>query len=258
MIHFLYHLKTIHDPHHVGLLNLAVDVENPSETGLYDLLSQELKADVRLAFIETLTQLTQVWFVSTPLTRHQIVGPSGESVDRETRYQRSVPIMTTSPTFDYLCRDPRPIGQDLKRTPGRFLWRCAIHNWLRLLKKWRTCPPRIEYRFVLAYDSRIRGGQIRDDMSAKAWLQEEDNHWNGLALDDSSLEHEQGDWLAGAGGEDVETAVKPAFGFWLFPVAALGAIDENGLFKDKTFLTNTQWDEDMTEHWPELALSRLP
>jgi hypothetical protein len=52
--------------------------------------------------------------------------------------------------------------------------------------------------------------------------------------------------------EDLEKAVKPAFGFWLFPLEALGSITEED--PDRS-----EWPElcRMADYWPELALSNL-
>lgn len=53
--------------------------------------------------------------------------------------------------------------------------------------------------------------------------------------------------------EDLEKAVKPAFGFRLCPLEALGPIAEEDLDR-------SEWPElcRMTDHWSELALSDLP
>lgn len=54
----------MHDPRHVGLLNLAVDGNGLNGNGLYQLLFSDLDSEVRSAFLETLAQLHEVWFVS--------------------------------------------------------------------------------------------------------------------------------------------------------------------------------------------------
>jgi hypothetical protein len=50
---------------------------------------------------------------------------------------------------------------------------------------------------------------------------------------------------------DMDEAVKPAIGFWLFPIEALDAIPE----------ARTPWSEgsmlDLSKYWPELALFSL-
>ena len=262
LISFLYHLKTIHDPRHVGLLNLAVDGNDLTGNDVYSLQSSDLDSEARSAFVETLTQLREVWFVSYPRYGRQIVGILSGLGTSETVFNRSLPVMTASPTFERLHRDPRPIGKDLKALTGFFNPRDVAGLWLRLLKKWRTCPPEIEYRFLLAFDPTLGGGQISDRKSANAWLQKDDDQWNGHAPDDGFLKNSKFRWPVGAEdekykNEDLEKAVKPAFGFWLFPVEAFGPIDENRLFDDEESRIGPKSFGNMTEHWPELALSSL-
>ena len=60
LISFLYHLRTIHDPRLVGLLNLAMDGNGLNANHLYGLQSSDLDSGVRSAFVETLTQLREV------------------------------------------------------------------------------------------------------------------------------------------------------------------------------------------------------
>ena len=261
LVSFLYHLKTIHDPRHVGLLNLAVDGNGLNGNDLYGLESSDLEDKVRSAFVETLSQLREVWFVSTPLVGRQILGGWSGLGTSETLFNRSFPIMTMPSTFDRLQRDPRPIAQDLKNTTGLAGLRNVVILWLRVLKKWRTSPPGIEYRFLLAFDPTIGGGPpISDRTSAMSWLQKEDDQWNGRAPDDGFLKNTLVKWPVGAENEkykdeDLQNAVRPAFGFWLFPVKALGPIEEKGLSEDQRSLPDFM---DMTEYWPELALSSLP
>lgn len=263
LVSFLYHLKTIHDPRRVGLLNLAVDGNGLNANDLYGLQSSDLDLEVKLAFVETLTQLREVWFVSTPRVGRQIVGVLSGLGTSETMFNRSLPIMTTSPTFERLLRDPRPIAQDLKALTGLADLRDVAQLWLQLLRKWRASPYGIEYRFLLAFDPTLGGDQISARTSAKTWLRKEDDQWNGRAPDDGFLKNKGVKWLVGAEdekyrNEDLKNAVRTAFGFWLFPVEALGPIDEKGLLEDEGSRSRRKTFLNMTEHWPELALSSLP
>lgn len=246
LVSFPYHLKTIHDPRHAGLLNLAVNGLNGN--GFYELLLSDLDSEVRSAFVETLTQLCEVWFVSTP---------------RAGMFNRSLPIMTVVPMFERLHRDPRAIAQDLKALTGLAGLRDVIQLWLQLQKKWRIVPLGIDYRFLLAFDPTIAGDPISDRTSAKTWLQKEDDRWNGRAPDDGFLMGREVKWPVGAENEkpineDLEKAVRPAFGFWLFPVEALGPTDQEWLCKDQMYRPRGKAFLDMTEYWPELALKSLP
>ena len=263
LVSFLYHLKTIHDPRHIGLLNLAGDGNGLNGNGLHELLLSDLDSEVRSAFVETLTQLREVWFVSTPRAGRQIVGPLSGLPTCETMFNRSLPIMTVVPMFERLHRDPRAIAQDLKALTGLAGLRDVIQLWLQLLKKWRVVPLGIDYRFLLAFDPTLAGDPISDRTSAQTWLQKEDDRWNGRAPDDGFLKGKEVKWPVGAENEkyineDMEKAVRPAFGFWLFPVEALGPIDEEGFCKDQLYRPRGKAFLDMTEYWPELAMTSLP
>ena len=74
----------------------------------------------------------------------QIVGVLSGLETSETMFNRSLPIMTTSPTFERLARDPRPIAQDLKALTGLADLRDVAQFWLQLLRKWRASPRGIE------------------------------------------------------------------------------------------------------------------
>ena len=148
LISFLHQLKTTYDPEHVGLLNLAMSQDAINDR--YFPRSSDLEPEVRKAFIETITQLHEVFFLSTPPPRLSVLGPlsefqtSGTAFERsfpvtaippafarlppprpsilpppsrlptsETYFNRSLPIMAIPPTFQRLPRDPRPIVEDL-------------------------------------------------------------------------------------------------------------------------------------------------
>ena len=287
LVDFLYHLKTTHDPRRVGLLNLAVELNDLKGNDLGNLKSSDLDPRVRTAFVETLTQLREVFFVSKPRAGRQILGYQSGIPTSETIFNRSFPILAMAPTFERLHRDPRPIAQDLRQVfVGTFDPRHMLHLWRQLLKKWGVSPPQIEYRFYLAFTPIGQDDQIYDHGSAKGWLQKEDDEWRkpwedgpAESSQDQDQEQEKADepfsgfssffqkankrWPVGAASEkfqneDPEKAVKPAFGFWLFPVDALGALPEKGFSEDEGFQPKPKQLLDMTGHWPELALLNLP
>ena len=263
LIAFIHRLKTIHDPRHVGLLNLAIDGNGLNGNDIIGVQPAEVRSETRSAFVETLTQLREVWFVSTPLVGRQIVGPLSGFGTAGAMFNRSFPIASTLPTFERLPRDPRSISKDLENTSGLDSSRDVLQYWLRLLKKWQISPQKVRYRFFLAFDPRIAGGNISDQVSAKAWLQNQEDQWNGQGPSDGFLPKDmQAKWPVGAQdekyrNEDLENAVRPAFGFWLFPLEALGRIGGDGRLVDETRPRGEMF-RDMTEHWPELGLSSLP
>lgn len=249
----------MHHPRHVGLLNLAVDRNGLNGNGVYQLLFSDLDSEVRSAFVETLVQLHEVCFVSITRVGRQIVGPLSGLPTSETMFSRSIQIMMMVPIFERLYRDPRPIAHDLKALTGMAGSRDVIQLWLQLLKQWRIVPLGIEYRFLLVFDPTVAGDQISDGTSAKTWLQKDDQ-WDGRAPDDGFLMGREVKWPVGAENEkyineDLKKAVRPVFGFWLFPVEALGPIDEEGLLKYQLSRPRRTAFLNMTEYWPELALT---
>ena len=273
LVDFLYHLKAIYDPRRVGLLNLAMDLNDLYTHHYYEPIFLHLDSDVRKAFLETLTQLHEVFFLSIERAGRQILGQLSGLPTSEIMFNRSLPIMAMAPTFERLHRDPRPIAQDLRKVfVGTFDPRRMLQLWLRLLKKWDVSPTQIQYRFLLTFIPTLERHQIRDRGSAVRWLQREDNQWRGIQDDDEYDEKADKPFVnvfkdlsfpIGAESEkykdeDLERAVKPAFGFWLFPVDALGPLQEKGVPEHQGFRSVPKRMLDMTEHWPELALLNVP
>ena len=54
--------------------------------------------------------------------------------------------------------------------------------------------------------------------------------------------------------EDLEKAVKPAFGFWMFPVDVFGKVPASDDESENIF---TKQIVNMSEHWPGLGLKSL-
>ncbi|KAL8740591.1 MAG: hypothetical protein Q9190_006731 [Brigantiaea leucoxantha] len=247
---FLYHLKTTYDPLNIGLLNLALDFKDLNVINLDRLQPSDLDVKVRIAFVETLTQLQEVFFVSAVRAGRQIFGLMSGFLTSETIFNRSFPIMATAPTFERLDRDPRPISHDLRKVfTGTSDLRLMLLHWQRLLKKWCICAPRIEYRYLLTFDPTREGDEISDRTSAKKWLQKEDDEWrNPKSHWDQSFLIQR---------EDLRKAARPAFGFWLFPVEALGPFHGEGVAENEGFRPEGKRILDMREHWPELAFLSL-
>jgi hypothetical protein len=277
LLDFFYHMKTTYDPHHIGLLNLALDFNSLNAGDLSQLELLSLDPKVRKAFVETLTQLQEVFFVSEQKAGRTIDKQSG-FVTPEPFFNRSLPILGTAPSFERLHCDPRPISKDLQHVFVGFLdERLVLHLWQQLLKKFGVVPSQITYRYCLFFSPGGKGQRVYDHLSAERWLQWEDDLWTG-ALAEKALEKSQGgenqesffSWAFGGiwkekkktipvsliGGrsekyknEDLTKAVRPAIGFWLFPVKVLD-FEEVRQGPHHLF--------DMSGHWPELALSSLP
>ena len=264
LIAFIYRLKTVYDPQHVGLLNLAIDGNGLTGNDFNGVQPLEVKPEIRSALIESLTQLREVWFVSIPVVGRQIVGPLSGFGTSGATFNRSFPILSTSSTFERFPRDPRSISKDLENTSGLGSSRDALQYWLGSLKKWQISPQNVRYRFFLAFDPRMVGGNISDQVSAMAWLHQQEDKWKGQGPRDGFLPKDvEAKWPVGAHdekfrNEELENVVRPAFGFWLFPLEALGRIGEDGLLVGEENRPRGEMFRDMTDHWPELGLSSLP
>ena len=273
LIAFFHRLKKTHDPRSIGLLNLAINGNDLSRNDIQSVQPSDVEAETRAAFVETLTQLRQVWFVSTPLVGRQMVGPLSGFPISGAMFNRSFPILTTTAAFERLPRDPRRISQDLAHASGLGGLRDLLLDWLRLLRAWQVSPPRDAiisgYRFLLAFDPKISGAKsgISDQEGAETWLQLGEDQWHGRGPPDPWLKGTSLKYPVGAHdekyrNEDLEKAVRPAFGFWLFPLEALARVDVDDdnllLVKGEPARPGGEMFRDVTAHWPELALSSLP
>ncbi|KAJ5194792.1 uncharacterized protein N7498_008230 [Penicillium cinerascens] len=269
-IHFLYHLKHTYDPQRAGLLRLAVDIDSLSDNALRIFDLSRFENDVRECVVDTLNQLQEVFFIEVVSIGRQILGYMSGINTSDNMFNRSFPILTaTTLKFDRLPRDPRHIAEDLGQLHMGHDPRNMVLVWRDILKKWAAVPSQAEYKLLLAFSP---PGQnlVSDRKSADAWLQNEEDEWTGKWRLGDRLEN--GNWALRYWGstdrfshcqvgalhekyrnEDLEKAVKPAFGFWLFPLEVLGSVTVEELDR-------WNWPElcIMTDHWPELALSDLP
>ncbi|KAI4186866.1 MAG: hypothetical protein L6R41_003192 [Letrouitia leprolyta] len=259
LVDFLYHLKTAYDARGIGLLNLALEENDLTANDLYSLNLSDLEPKFKNTFLETFTQLREVFFVEAPRFGRQVTGYQSGLLTGETWFNRSFPILAAVPAFDRLPRDPRPIHEDLTRVivSGGSDPRYTFDRWLDNLAKWGVSPQGVQYRFLTAFDTTNLGGVSTDLTSARKYLQGEDDRWNGREPWQSDTririgaKHE--DWK----DEDLTKAVQPAFGFWLFPIEALGAIRASANQNGENTPSRDSRVKDMTGYWPELALSRL-
>ncbi|PYI09231.1 hypothetical protein BO78DRAFT_363397 [Aspergillus sclerotiicarbonarius CBS 121057] len=281
LLEFLHRLKHTHDPRRVGLLNLAMDENDLGANDLYALepADDSISPPVRRSFTETLMQLREVFFVEVPQAGRQIVGWSSGLFTNDTIFNRSFPIMAMSSTFDRLPRDPREISDDLKHVlVGTSDPRVTVGRWGRLLRRWSVFPsPHVTYRLLLAFTP-TGDDKVHNRESAERWLWKEDRIWKGEPYEEEGkpttslgefIRKNKSRWPVGAKhekyrNEDLENAVKPAFGFWLFPLEALGIppLPADGdtvewLVQPDDYQIKAKQILDLTDHWPELALFGL-
>jgi len=135
LVDFIYHLKTTYDPRGIGLLNVAFTLNGLNAHDLYELQPSDIELKVKIGFIETLTQLREVFFVCVERAGRQILGPMSGIPTSETLYNRSLPINANSPAFERLQQDPRAIAQDLKSvfsgTSDPRIWSASGNNCSR-------------------------------------------------------------------------------------------------------------------------------
>ena len=232
LVRFLHDLKTVHDPLHEGLRNLAVAMGTLSMWDTRRDVPLEINDDDRAAFAATLAQLREVFFVLAPHEGRQNFGQFRGMNCRQKFYNRSVPILARVPTFER-CRDPRPIAEDLKRVyVGVVDPRFMVSLWHQMLQQLDVPKPSTtHYQYLVAFTPSLEPGRVPDLTSVKTWLRKEESWWR-----------EEGDPSQSLGEDVVATAV----GFWLFPLEALTTHAED-IGMETQFL-------DLTGHWPDLAL----
>ncbi|KIM97815.1 hypothetical protein OIDMADRAFT_147340 [Oidiodendron maius Zn] len=258
LFNFLHLLKTTYDPRHIGLRNLVVSnyFLAGNDWELIDPSDPDLDRGTIESFKGLLKNLNEVFFFSTTLAGRQILGIHSSIWTDEIVYNCSFPIQVNVSTFDRLPRDPRRIGEDLKRVfIGTHDHRHTIRLWYRRLNKFSISAPTIKYKWYIAFDPQ-NIARVSDIETARKFMQLEDSIWNGIDHPDlRSLELPGYKFPVGAQSErykkeDLETAVKPAFGFWLFPIDVLGPLEEEG------GPATPLWD--FSKNWPELGVVSLP
>lgn len=273
LFNFMYHLKSTYDPRGIGLLNLVItgnDITG-NDLRIIDPSDPDVEGGPKTAFTQIIQNLREVIFYSTIRAGRQILGSHTVVLTPETIYNRSFPIEAKIPTFDRLPRDPRTIGEDLRRVfIGMNDHRDQINLWHQLLKAWDITNLEVEYKWHIAFEPRA-SEQIFDKTSANEFMQSEDNTWNGIEnpthIDSISQSLRESGYRLPVGAEserykneDLEAAVKPAFGFWLFPIHVLGPVQEDGVPEQHDFRRDgfppTLWD--FSKDWPELWVASLP
>ncbi|KAK0735157.1 hypothetical protein B0T26DRAFT_746974 [Lasiosphaeria miniovina] len=267
LIEFLVRLKTSYDPRRVGLLNLAVDVNSLNANDLYQVHPPDLEPDAREAFRDTLAQLDEVFFVSE-IRAGRIVDGWQSGFTGERHFNRSLPVMAATAAFERLRRDPREVLDDLgtKMYVRLFIGLDAVRLWRELLARWAISAPQIEYRCLMAFDPTLGSdGDVTSRVRAERFLEKEDDVWRrpmsewryppkisagspfGDLLKERLHDPPPADRVP---PEDLDRAVRPAFGFWLFPISMMKAVAEAPAPVNKKL--------NLSQHWPELALMDLP
>ncbi|KAH7234429.1 hypothetical protein B0J15DRAFT_431837 [Fusarium solani] len=257
MIDFFYDLKFKYDPQHIGIRNLALCRRtlgnNPCR--LAPLPASNTNPEAMRAFNGIISQLEEVFFVSVQNIARMVLGrDTGALMLYETSFNRSFPITGMALSFDRIGRDPRQAGEDFKSLSIMGSPHELYTSWLEAMEGMGIDPPKAQYRILLTFRPY---GRIYNEQDARKWVQKEDEIWNGTY--EYTGPFSTIDWKTTAGSslpkfrdEDLDKAVRPTFGFWLFPVDAFDDGSERGSHSNQI----SAWD--VSEHWPELALLRLP
>ncbi|OTA54487.1 hypothetical protein K449DRAFT_417022 [Hypoxylon sp. EC38] len=244
---FLHDLKTLHDPEGVGLLNLAIDANGlTGGFGLCTIDHSTLDPPVQSSYIETLIKLQEVFFVQLQRTGRLVFGYGSGALTPTNQLNLSFPIFAMEPNFNRLDPDPRSISWDLGKVFVNADTRSMICAWGRLFYNYfgGHVVPETEYRVLLAFAPMSHN--VYDRHGAETWLKLEEDDWARETSRDDQPEQIPDD--------DPETAVEAAFGFWLFPVDAFGALPRS---PNDRFRTEGPRYLDLREYWPELALVNL-
>ncbi|KAI8630374.1 hypothetical protein F5Y19DRAFT_484244 [Xylariaceae sp. FL1651] len=267
-VDFLHDLRA-YDPLDIGLLNLALD--HNGVINLSGIKMSDLELASRVAFMDTLANLRQVYFLCLENAGRIYLGPRG-GIPMVTGFEihRSRPIMSAIPTFDRIAQDPRDgMTRDLSRVfVGTFDPRQLICRWHLLLDTWQIRHPHKgpDYRFLVANGwggGRMakKAQKIFDRDSAAEWLRQEDERWAAGQERHAAAILRRGGKLPVESPEELERAPRPAIGFWLFPIDALGPIPgPEALLNphDNGFPWASKRVVDMRQYWPELCLASIP
>jgi hypothetical protein len=245
LLPFLHDLKFLLDPRGIGLLNLALRGNDLTGHNLYLLQPHDIEGNVRTAFVETLNQLQEVFFMTLEHAGRTVLGWMSGIEQGDVYFNRSLPIFPLASTFERFSPDPRRISHDLKKVfVGTFDPREMPIKFRELLNRWRASPSKIQYRYFHAFIPHEYQSTIRNQQDALHFLKVEDEFWT-TARSSALLE-----------ATDSADIVQPAFGFWLFPIEAMGKIPVEG--QERTSDLRPKRVLDLRAHIPDLAIMDLP
>lgn len=252
LLDFIHDLKA-YDPRGIGICNLALG--SCGMRDLHSLAKQRLDAPAVDAFVDCVSRLQGIIWMAESFSGRAFVGWRLSLPRAGVHFNHSMPIRGASPRFDLVGRDPRPVGPELKHVVTTSTNPRQMHIWWHeLLERWEIRPVRpIKERVLFAHrtDWPSAKGEVWDAQSAHDFLKEEENSWIKSQLSQHGFIRQLAGRVPIEGPNELANATRPAVGFWLFPVEALG--DDGEIVVDGT----PRRMFDLTGHWPELALSRL-
>lgn len=240
---FLQHLRA-YDPQNIGLVNWAV---NSSCIGSIHHYVKQLHSPAKTILLDHLSRIREVTFVGE--FNRRVIGPRECFHEREigVRFNHSMPIKPRAVLFDPPKSDHRAVASDLELVfTSHGDPRHMFAKWQELSTKWPTPPTKpARQRLLMAnnvfYDETLWDPKRAEDFlirEEKEWIRAQHEHWKIVR------------WCTGKnppieGPEELAKAVRPAIGFWIFPLEVLGDIQQS--YPEKQTFT-------LSSHWPELAL----
>lgn len=263
---FLVYLKISLDPYRVGLLNLALDLDDltwavPGQIPEpWDIWTQSARSTIA----KTFENLEEVFLITTPSCRvGRQVFPffSHGALSAELVFNRSTPLLAQGPGFSRVPLDPRPIERDLQKVYTSDAHpRTALRPWHALLKSLGATERQTRYSWLLSYEPSNYVNGIYSRSDAMAFVQREDDAWNGRVKGPSISDDVDRAIACGRASPDVRTkdldkAARPAFGYWLFPLASGGTHEKSE--KEEESESSCQL-RDLSAYRPGLILTDLP
>lgn len=249
---FLHDLRA-YDPKDVGLLRLALDDE--IVTNLYrmnlDRMNNPTSVDAEQPSLTvSIKKLQQVvWLAVSPIGR-AMMGVRSNLPTVKYRFDHSIPIMSANASFDRLGPDPRAIQAELQYTATATIDpRRLSLVWHGFLTNSGVRRPRPQELVLFAMEPSAHGHQVHDADTAKSFLRKEHEGWLRGQEESSSLVRKYAGKVPIEGPEELETAVRPAFGFWVVPMNALKDPEPPRVFSSPVF--------DLRGQHVELALAHL-
>ncbi|CEJ80397.1 hypothetical protein VHEMI00580 [[Torrubiella] hemipterigena] len=238
-----------HDPNHVGLMNWGIDGHFLS--GL-DNVIEKSKGSVRDTLLRHISGIQNIYFMSN--CNRKVIGALQCYHERHVglRFNHSIPIRPRTTIFYFGKPDPRDINQDLKAILTTLINpQQARITWHELQKRWPLAfdKPAANQHLIVANDVRDHDVAVNDLPAARMFLKNEDQGWIDFQYKWPALLRltlKRGPPVEDA--DELARAVKPAFGFWLFPAHILG--DVEGDYRRTRIL-------DLSSHRPDLVLADL-
>lgn len=245
LLDFLWDLRA-YDPRGVGLRRLGVDLDGFCANDLQYLRKCDiLLIRQRAALVETLSRLSDVWFINL-----QASSSSGSKPQQRRSHHTSKchsanngPVLGDIPTFQRLGVDVRSgVEEKLEKVyMGDVDPREVLFRWRRLLRTWG-----IEYSTSGQVDYRLLVGNVPLDLPKR-------QQSTGLAGGQQAVLKQNTAVDQVIEGVGMQRAGNTAF--WLFPLEAVGELGEGKRLADMDFLPRRVWD--MRNHRPELVLPKL-